>query len=246
MSAHAQLSHPSFDFARSYATSLPTTVGFADDHRLARRGLRLALERERDLEVVAEADDLPAARRQVREHQPDVLVLDLRLSNGSSIALIGRLGEETPGTEIVVLTTEDSPAFARRALDAGAIGYVLTDTPDGQLALAIRRAARRLQYVSPRVAAGLDALPRAAVEGDLTGREREVLRLIALGHTNVEIAVRLHLSRRTVETHRTRIHNKLGLSRRWELVQYALAQHLIGPEPTPVASELVERNAQTQ
>ena len=200
--------------------------------------MRLALENEPDLEVVGEADDLRTAGHRVREHLPDVLLLDLRLANGSGIELIGRLRAEVPGTEVVVESMEDSPVFARAALDAGAIGYVLNDSADGELALAIRRAARGLRYVSPRVAAGLDAFRRAAGEDGLSERETEVVRLIALGHTNVEIAALLHLSRRTVETHRARVQDKLGLAKRWELVQYALARHLIGPEPTcRIASE---------
>jgi DNA-binding NarL/FixJ family response regulator len=174
----------------------------------------------------------------VQKHEADVLVLDLGLPNGSTIALIARLHAEQPRTEIVVVTREDRPAFARRALDAGAIAYVLNDNGDGELALAIRRAARGQQYISPRVAAGLDAFRRAAGEDDLSGRETEILRLVALGHTSPEIAALLRLSRRTVETHRTRIQQKLGLPRRWQLVSHALARDLIGPDPTgPPASE---------
>jgi DNA-binding NarL/FixJ family response regulator len=210
----------------------------ADDHRVVRRGLRLVLANERDLEVVAEADDLRTARHRVQEHLPDVLLLDLRRPNGAGSELIGRLRTEVPSTQIVVETIEDSPVFARHVLDAGAIGYVLKDNADGERALAIRRAGRGLQYVSPRVAAGLDALRRAAGEDGLSERETEVVRLIALGHTSVEIAALLHLSRRTVETHRARVQHKLGLAKRWELVQYALARHLIGADPTcRIASE---------
>ena len=231
MSAHPQLARRSS--ARcSYRARSPTRVVLADDHRVMRRGVRLALERERDLDVVAEADDLPATTREVQERVPEVLVLDLRLANGSGIELIGRLRAEAPGTEIVVETIEDSPVFARHALDAGAIGYVLNDDADGELALAIRRATRGRQYVSPRVAAGLDAFRRADAEDGLSERETEIVRLIALGHTSVGIGARLHLSTRTVETHRARVQHKLGLARRWELVQYALARHLIGPVPT--------------
>ena len=192
----------------------------------------MALERERDLEVVAEADDLPTASDHVEELVPDVLVLDLRLPNGSGIELIGRLRAQAPATAIVVETIEDSPVFARHALDAGAIGYVLEDDADGGLALAIRRAMLGRRYVSPRVAAGLNAFRRAAAEDGLSERETEIVRLIALGHTSVEIAARLHLAARTVETHRARVQDKLGLARRWELVRYALARHLIGPGPT--------------
>ena len=190
----------------------------------------MALQSERDLEVVAEADDLLTARHRVQEHAPDVLVLDLRHPNGSGIELIGRVRAEVPGTEVVVESMEDSPVFARAVLAAGAVGYVLKDSADGELALAIRRAVRGQRYVSPRVAAGLEAFRRSAAEDGLSKREIEVARLIALGHTCAEIAALLHLSRRTVETHRARVHDKLGVAKRWELVQYALARHLIGPD----------------
>ena len=230
MSARAQLAYLSSD-RRSYRAS-PTRVMLTDDHRERRRGLRLPLESERDLEVVAEAEDLRTARHLVQEHVPDVLLLDLRLPNGSGIELIGRLREEVPPTEIVVETMEDSPVFARNVLDAGAIGYILKDNAESERALAIRWAVRGRQYVTPRVAAGLDAFRHAAAEDGLSERETEVVRLIALGHTSAEIAALLHLSRRTVETHRARVHDKLGLTKRWELVQYALARHLIGADPT--------------
>ena len=237
MLAHAQLAHPSSDRSSDPGSS-STRIVLADDHRVVRRELRLALQSERDLEVVAEADDLLTARHRVQEHAPDVLVLDLRHPNGSGIELIGRVRAEVPGTEVVVESMEDSRVFARAALDAGAIGYVLKDSADGELVLAIRRAVRGQQYVSPRVAAGLEAFRRSAAEDGLSKREIEVARLIALGHTCAEIAALLHLSRRTVETHRARVHDKLGVAKRWELVQYALARHLIGADPTcRIASE---------
>jgi len=126
---------------------------------------------------------------------------------------------------------DDNPAFARQAIDAGAVGYVLKDHSDGELPLAVRCAAWGQEYVSPRVAARLDALRRPDDGDGLSARETEVLRLIALGFTSVEIAAQLCLSRRTVETHRARIYRKLGLAKRSELVNYALARHMIGPDP---------------
>ncbi|HLY47681.1 MAG TPA: response regulator transcription factor [Solirubrobacteraceae bacterium] len=200
----------------------------ADDHTTVRRNLRLLLDREEGMEVVAEAADLSTVMRHVPVHMPHVLVLDVRLPNGSTIDTIRRLRETAPDTEIVVLTMEESPAFAQQALDAGAAGFVLKDQADAELPVAIRRAARSEEYVSPRLAAALVAL-RNGVAGDgLSPREVEVLRLIALGHTSVEIAQKLTLSRRTVETHRARIHRKLGLETRAQLVKYALGRHLIG------------------
>jgi two-component system response regulator NreC len=156
-----------------------------------------------------------------------VLVLDLQMPGGSSIETMRRLRQCAPETEIVVLTMERSPPFARRALDEGAVGFVLKDRADTELPVAGRLAAKGEEYVSPHVAAALEAL-RRTINGDgLTPRETEVLRLIALGHTSAEIAGKLHGSRRTIETHRARVHRKLGLVTRAELVQFALRRHLI-------------------
>jgi two-component system response regulator NreC len=161
-------------------------------------------------------------------HAPHVVVLDLQMPGGPSIEVIRRLREYAPDTNVVVLTTERSPAFAQRAINTGAVGFVLKDTADIELPEAVRRAAQGEEYVSPHVAAGLEAL-RRTVNGDgLSPRETEVLRSIALGYTSAEIAARLHLSRRTIETHRARIHHKLGLATRAELVQYALRRNLVG------------------
>jgi two-component system response regulator NreC len=205
----------------------PIRVVLADDHRLVRRTLRLLLDGEQGVKVVAEASDLPDVIRHVQGQLPHVLVLDLQMPGGSSIEAIRSLRREVPETAIVVLTMEQSPAFAQRALDAGAVGFVLKDRADTELTEALRRAVRGEESVSPRVAAGLDALRRTANGDGLSPRESEVLRLIALGYTSAEIAGKLHLSRRTIETHRARIHRKLGLDTRAELVHFALRRHLI-------------------
>lgn len=206
----------------------PIQVVLADDHMGVRRSLRLLLDGQEDLEVVAEAADLPAAARHVHRHAPHVLVLDLEMPNGSSIATIRALREQVPDTEIVVLTMEASPLFAQHALEAGAVGFVLKDRADTELPEAVRAAAAGSEYISAHVAAGLDALRRVRDDG-LSPRETETLRLIALGHTSAEIAHKLHLSRRTVETHRAHIHRKLGLSTRAQLVRYALRRGLLVP-----------------
>ena len=194
---------------------------------MVRRNLRRLLDREDGLEVI-EADDLSTVMRHVAAHVPHVLILDLRMPTGSSIATIRRLRERVPDTEIVVLTMEDSPAFAQQALNAGAIGFVVKDHSDHDLPLAVRHAARGEEYVSPRLATRLDALRATGRGNGLSPRESEVLRLIELGHTSAEIAHQLGLSRRTVETHRARIHHKLGLQTRAQLVRYALGRNLIG------------------
>ena len=199
-----------------------------------RRALRLWLESEKNVAVIAEAGDVPTAIRHVKRNLPHVLLLDLQMPNGSSIEAIRRLREEVPETQIVVATMEESPLFARRALDAGAVGYVLKDNADTELQAAVRCAARGEEHVSPCVAARLDGLRRAAQDGGLSPRETDVLRLIALGLTSAEMSVMLHLSQRTVEAHRRRIHRKLGLGKRSELVRYALSRHLIGDSPDTV------------
>ncbi len=194
-----------------------------------RRSLRLLLDREEHIDVIAEAADLSSALCDVHRHKPHVLVLDLGLfnSDGSSVEAIGPLRERTPETQTVVLTMEDDPAFARRAFAAGALGFVLKELADGDLPQAIRAAARGEEYISPRVADRLDALHQPQTDGELKPREVEVLRLIALGHTSVEIARKLQVSPRTVESHRARIHKKLGLATQAELVHYALARGLL-------------------
>jgi two-component system, NarL family, response regulator NreC len=206
----------------------PIRVVLADDHAGMLRGVEQLLELEPDLEVVGSACDLSSATSQVQGQRPDVLVLDLSLPGGSSIEAIGQLREQAPETEIVVLTMEDSPVVAQRALSAGASGYVTKDLADRELPEAIRAAVHGEQYVSPQVAHRLEELHRALTGSALTPREVEVLRLIALGHTSVEIARKLHLSPRTVETHRAHIHKKLGLATRAQLVGYALRRGLLG------------------
>lgn len=203
-------------------------VMLADDHEVMRAGLRRMLDEELDVEVVAEASDLDSVSDGVQGQRPHVLVLALGLSDGSSIDTIGRLRERVPDTQVVVLTMDESPAPAQRALTAGAIGYVTKDRADSELAQALRAATRGEQYVSPQVASSLETLHRSLTENALTAREVEVLRLIALGHTSVEIARKLHLSPRTVETHRAHIHKKLGLATRAQLVGYALRRGLLG------------------
>lgn len=203
-------------------------VVLADDHATVRRTLRLLLQNEEDVEVIAEAVDLSAVVDHVSRHAPHVLVLDLRLPNGSSIDMIRQLRTRFPKTKVVVMTMEESPLFAQEAIDAGATGFVVKDRADTELVTAVRHAAGGQEYVSARVASGLQALGRATGDDGLSLRETEIVRLIALGHTSAEIARGLHLSRRTVETHRARIHAKLGFTTRAELVQFALRRRLIG------------------
>jgi two-component system, NarL family, response regulator NreC len=227
MASHLQLARSSDD-PEPIVQDVPIRVVLADDHALVRRSLRLLLDSEHDVEVIAEADDVAAVTRHVQRHEPQVLILDLKMPGGSSIEAIGRLREQAPDTEIVVMTMEGDPIFARRAFAAGAVGFVAKDLAADELLQAVRAAARSEEFVSPRVAGGLAALHRSLTNDALSTREVEVLRLIALGHTSVEIAGKLHLSPRTVETHRANIHGKLGLRTRAELVRYALRRGLLG------------------
>jgi two-component system, NarL family, response regulator NreC len=205
------------------------TVVLADDHAVVRRGLRLLLEAETGLQVLAEAGTVPDALRMTRAHRPDVLLLDLTMPGGSSLAAIPALCEEFPATAIVVLTMQNDPSFARQALQAGALGFVLKEAADDELIEAIRLAAAGETYLNPRLGARLAAQPPDPVgpPDDLSDRELEVLRLIALGYTNAEIAERLYLSVRTVESHRAHIQQKTRRSSRAELVRYALDHELV-------------------
>ncbi len=206
-----------------------TTVVIADDHTVVRQGLRLLIDNEAGLQVIAEAGTVPDAERLTRAHRPSVLVLDLNMPGGSSLEAIARLREEAPDTSIVVLTMQDDPAFARQALRSGALGFVLKEAADEELLEAIRLAAVGDTYLNPRLGARLAAEPSEPTgpPDDLTERELEVLRLIALGHTNTEMAQQLFLSTRTVETHRAHIQQKLRRTSRAELVRYALEHGLV-------------------
>jgi two-component system, NarL family, response regulator NreC len=205
------------------------TIVIADDHQIVRAGLRLLLEAEPGFRVVAEAGDVATAERRVTAYRPQVVILDLAMPGESSLASIPRIRAAAAGTQIVVLTMHDEPELAREALRAGAIGYVLKDAADAELMLAVRLAARGRTYLQPELGARLAAEPpaRVAAPDDLSARELEVLTLIALGHTNAEIASTLYLSVRTVESHRARIQQKLGRSSRADLVAYAREHDLL-------------------
>jgi two-component system response regulator NreC len=218
--------------AEGEASPRAVRIVLADDHSVVRSGLRLVLDSEPGFEVVAEASDVDSARRYVRGHHPAVLVLDLNMPGGSSLEAIPLIRAECPETQIVVLTMQQDPAFARQALGNGALGYVLKEAADDELVEAVRRAAAGESFLNPGLGARLASEPPPGPTDDLSQREADVLRLIALGHTNAEIAAQLYLSVRTVETHRSHIQQKLRLSTRAELVAYALERGLMKkPEP---------------
>jgi two-component system response regulator NreC len=205
------------------------TIVIADDHRVVRAGLRLILEAEEDFLVVAEAGDIASTERRVAAHRPDVLVLDVNLPDGSSVPAIPRIRLQSPHTRIVVLTMQSDPELAREALRGGATGYVLKEAAHAELIQAVRLASEGRTYLNPELGARLasEVTSRSGPPDDLSGRELEVLRLIALGHTNAEIAAQLFLSVRTVESHRAHIQQKTGRGSRAELVAYARDNDLL-------------------
>ena len=209
----------------------PSTIKIvlADDHRVVRAGLRLLLDNEDDFEVLAEAGDVAECVRKVSAFRPDVLILDLNMPGESSLAAIPKIRASDPETQIVVLTMQNDPNFARDALRAGAIGYVLKEAADGELVQAVRQAAQGLTYLNPGLGAKLAAAPveRPTAPDMLSAREVEVLKLIAQGHTNSEIAAQLYLSVRTVESHRAHIQRKTGRTTRAGLVAYANEHDLL-------------------
>jgi two-component system response regulator NreC len=226
MPAHLHLARGPVPATSGLPLSESIRVVVADDHALMRRSLRRLLEAEQNIDVVAETNDLSTTLRHVHSRDPHVLVLDLGMP-GEALATIGQLREQARDTQLVVLTMDDDPIFAQRALAAGALGFVSKELADRELPQAVRAAATEQQYVSPRVRARLSALQRSLTDDQLTAREVDVLRLTALGHTSAEAGRRLHLSPRTIESHRVQIYDKLGLESRADLVRYALRRGLL-------------------
>jgi two-component system, NarL family, response regulator NreC len=206
-------------------------VVLVDDHAVVRSGLRLLLDAEDDIEVVGEAGNAKDAIFRARALTPDVILLDVVMPGESGIEVLPKLLKEAPETKVLVLSMQDDPSYVREAFAAGANGYVLKEAADEEVVSAVREIASGGRYVHPALGARMvaaDAAERAAAEADpLSDREREVLRLLALGHTNQEIAEQLYISVRTAESHRAHIMQKLQLSTRAELVRYALSQGLL-------------------
>jgi two-component system, NarL family, response regulator NreC len=201
----------------------------ADDHAVMRDGLRMLLDGQDGFNVVAEAADVETTVRMVRAHRPQVLVLDINMGGTVSLPSIPEMLEAVPDTRIVVLTMQGDPEFAEAALQAGAAGYVVKESASEELVKAIQLALEGGTYLQPEVGAKIAADRNRGKEQEdaLSEREREVLKLVALGHTNPEIAAQLYLSVRTVESHRAHIQQKLRMSTRAELVRYALDSGLL-------------------
>jgi two-component system response regulator NreC len=203
------------------------TVVLADDHEIVRNGIRMVLEAEPDFEVVGEAGDADTAARYVLGHKPTILVLDLSMPGTPSLEVLPKIAESSPETAVVVLTMQNEPAFAREALRRGVRGYVIKHSAASELVDAVRSAVAGETYINPQLGARMVAEADVGPPDDLTPREIEILGLVALGYMNPEIAERLVLSVRTVETHRANIQRKTGLTTRAELVAYALDHDLV-------------------
>jgi two-component system, NarL family, response regulator NreC len=206
-------------------------VLIVDDHAVVRAGLAMLVDAEEDLETVGEAGNARDAIFEARSSKPDVVLMDVMMPEQSGIEALPQLLREHPGTKVLILSMQDDPRYVREAFEAGASGYVLKEAADAEVVAAIREVAGGGRYVHPELGARLVAAEseerRRAEDDPLSEREREVLRLLALGHTNQEIAKQLYISVRTAETHRAHIMQKLRLSSRAELVRYALGQGLL-------------------
>jgi two-component system, NarL family, response regulator NreC len=212
-------------------------VVLVDDHAVVRSGLRLLLEAQEDVEVIGEAGNAKDAIFRARALKPDVMLLDVVMPGESGIEVLPKVLKESPETKVLVLSMQDDPRYVREAFAAGAHGYVLKEAVDEEVVSAVRDIAGGGHYVHPTLGARMvaaDARERAAAEADpLSEREREVLRLLALGHTNQEIAEELYISVRTAESHRAHIMQKLRLTTRAELVRYALTHGLLAKDAAP-------------
>jgi two-component system, NarL family, response regulator NreC len=208
-------------------------VLIVDDHAVFRAGLKLLIDAEDDLEAVGEAGTARDAVFQARALKPDVILMDVVMPDQSGLDVVPTLLHERPETKVLVLSMQDDPQYVRDAFAAGANGYVLKEAADSEVVAAIQLVASGGSYVNPALGARLvtaEAKERAEAEADpLSEREHEVLRLLALGYTNQEIAKTLFISVRTAETHRSHIMRKLGFASRAELVRHALQHGLLEP-----------------
>ena len=211
-------------------------VLIVDDHAVVRAGLRLLLEAQDDIEVVGEAANAREAVFEARSTKPDVILMDVVMPGDSGIDVTPQVLHEEPNAKVLVLSMQDDPSYVRQAFEAGAAGYVLKEAADAEVVAAVRQVAQGGNYVNPTLGARLVAAEsqarKRAEEDPLSDREREVLRLLALGHTNQEIAKMLYISVRTAETHRAHIMQKLGFHSRADLVRHALAQGLLDDNET--------------
>jgi DNA-binding NarL/FixJ family response regulator len=214
-------------------------VVICDDHAVLRAGLRLLLEAQPDIDVVGEAASAEEVVERARRLTPDVVLLDVVMPGRNGVDVLPDVLAAAPKTEVLMLSMQDDPTYVRKSFAAGASGYVPKEAADVELVHAIREVAAGRHFVHPTVGARLasaDAEAEAVGSDPLSEREHEVFHLLALGHTNQEIAAMLGISVRTVETHRARIVEKLGLRTRAELVRHAIATGQLGPVDCGAAS----------
>jgi DNA-binding NarL/FixJ family response regulator len=206
-------------------------VLIADDHGIVRSGVKLLLDRQPDIEVVAEAEDGVEAVEKVIEHRPDVAVLDVSMPRMTGLQATHEIKQQVPDTQVLILSMHDDERYLFEALRAGAAGYVLKRAADQDLVDAVRAAGRGEPFLTASAQQTLirNFLDRGEQPTELSPREQEVVKLIAEAHTNKEIAEILHLSEKTVESHRARVLQKLGMRDRVELVRYAIRQGLVEP-----------------
>jgi two-component system, NarL family, response regulator NreC len=207
----------------------------ADDHSVVRTGLRLLLESVDGIDVVGEAGDGESAIEEARRLKPDVVLLDVIMPGLGGLQAAPQIIDQVPDVRIVMLSMQDDPTYVQKAFGAGASAYVLKEAADTELVAAVRDAAAGRRYVDPDLGARMIATSASDQVTDghdaLTDREMQVLRLLALGHTNLEIAGLLSISVRTAETHRAHVMRKLRLNSRAELVRYALNHRLLSDAP---------------
>jgi two-component system, NarL family, response regulator NreC len=208
---------------------MTTTVLLVDDHELLRAGLRSRLENESGIEVVGEADSAERAVVLARALQPHLVLLDLLLPRRNGFEAIPEIVSVAPDARVIVISSQIAASSVRRALTAGAAGYLPKRASDRELLAAIEQVSSGSRYVDPELGATLVVDNVASALEDLSERERDVLQLLALGYTNQQIGKKLYISVRTVDTHRAHIMRKLRLETRAELVLFALAHGLIGP-----------------
>ena len=218
-------------------TSRATTIVLADDHRIVRQGLHALLQAEPDFQVIGEAGDGRGAIELVKQHKPDVLVLDLMMPELNGLEVARQLSKQAARTKVIILSMYDDEGFVLEALGNGVAGYVLKDSSSSDLILAVREVIAGRRYLSPplsdRAIAAYQQMARSGTlekYETLTTREREVLQLTAEGHTHSEIATRLGISVRTAETHRLRVMNKLNLHTQADLIKYAIRRGIIPME----------------
>jgi two-component system response regulator NreC len=229
---------PARPFDWTFPLAEPIRVALCDDHAVVRSGLRRILSAEDGIEVVGEAGNAADAVALAVAVSPDVFVMDLGLPGVNGIDATRQVRDASPATAVLVLTVHDDVAYLRKAFDAGARGYLVKDAADVELVLAVRRVAAGDEYVHPSLGAALLAQEATTARpsgpgGELSEREVDVLRMVALGHTNADIAEELYVSVRTVETHRAHVQQKLGLKARADLVRVAREFGLIDDDLRP-------------